>query len=125
MPQKSPLAIVKEKFGEKSKLLEAIKAFGTEELWLGRTSSDRGKDRDLGNVSNANLLRLHAIFTDVKKQFGSRAKLIEGILESQKRGKDAGYKARLEAYPVPRLFDLYKTAKKRGDRAAKAAAAKG
>lgn len=133
---KSPLAIVKEKFGEKkspdqklseidgraakAKLVEAVKAFGTDELWLGRTASDRGKTKDLSNVSNAKLLRLHAIFTEVKGKFGSRAKLVDAILESEKRTKDAGYRTRLEAYPVPRLYDLYKSSAKR----AKAAAAK-
>jgi hypothetical protein len=119
---KSPLAIVKEKFGDKSKLVEAVKAFGTEELWLGRTSADNGggEGRGLQHVSNAKLVRLHTVFTEVKEKFGTRAKLIEEILTAQKRSKDGDLKKKLETYPVPRLFDLYKSVSK----AAKAAEAK-
>lgn len=117
---KSPLATVKDKFGDKTKLVEAVKALATDELWLGRTSADRGKDRGLEHVSNAKLLRLHAIFTEVKGKFGTRAKLIEEILTAENRSKDAGFKKRLEAYPVPRLYDLYKSASKRAKASAKA-----
>lgn len=113
MPAQSPLALVKERFGDKAKLVEAIKAFTTEDLWLGRQSSDRGGARGLGNVSNSKLLRLHATFSHVKEHFGTRAKLIDAILEAQKRTKDTGLRHRLEAYPVPRLFDLYKSSAKR------------
>lgn len=117
---KSPLAIVKDKFGDKTKLVEAVKALATEDLWLGRTSADRGNDRGLEHVSNAKLLRLHATFSEVKEKFGTRAKLIDALLTVQNRSKDAGLKKRLEAYPVPRLYDAYKAAKKHADAAAKA-----
>jgi hypothetical protein len=114
---KSPLAIVKEKFGDKSKLVEAVKAFGTEELWLGRTSADNGGDRGLEHVSNAKLVRLHTVFSEVKEKFGTRAKLIEEILTAQKRTKDGDLKKKLETYPVPRLYDLYKSASKSAKKA--------
>lgn len=110
---KSPLTIVKEKFGDKAKLVEAVKALATDELWLGRTSADRGKDRGLEHVSNAKLLRLHAIFSEVKEKFGSREKLVDEILVAEKRTKDADLKKALLVHPVPRLYDLYKSAKKR------------
>ena len=116
---KSPLAIVKEKFGDKAKLVEAVKALTTEDLWLGRTSADRGGDRGLERVSNAKLLRLHAVLTEVKEKFGTRAKLVDEILAAEKRSKDAGLRKRLEAYPVPRLYDLLKTAQKHVKSAAK------
>jgi hypothetical protein len=119
---KSPLAIVKEKFVDKTKLVEAVKALATEELWLGRTSKDRGHDRGLEHVSNAKLLRLHAVLSEVKEKFGTRAKLIEEVLAAENRSKDTGLKKRLEAYPVPRLYDVYKSAKKRAAAAAKVAA---
>jgi hypothetical protein len=113
MASKSPLAIVKERFGDKAKLVEAVKGFGTEDLWLGRVSSDRGGSKGLDHVSNTKLLRLHATFTEVKAKFGTRAKLIDEVLTVLNRTKDQGYKKRLEAYPVPRLYDLYKSASKR------------
>jgi hypothetical protein len=113
MARKGPLAIVKDKFGDKASLVEAVKGFMTEELWLGRTNADRGGDRGLEHVSNAKLLRLHATFSEVKEKFGTRAKLIEEILTAENRTKDAGYQKRLEGYPVPRLYDQYKAASKR------------
>jgi len=117
MAKKSPLQLVKEQFGDKAKLVLAIKGFTTEDLWLGRTNADKGLDL----VSNAKLLRLHATFTEVKKTFGSRAKLVDAILGEEKRTKDTGYRAHFEKFPVPRLFDLYKSAVKRNKAAAPAA----
>jgi hypothetical protein len=121
---KSPLNAVKEKFGDKAKLVEAVKALATEELWLGRTNADHGGDRGLDHVSNAKLLRLHAVLSEVKEKFGSRAKLVEEILAADKRSKDADLKKKLESYPVPRLYDLFKSASKRAKAAAKATEAK-
>ena len=40
-------------------------------------------------------------------------KLIDAIAEIEKRTKDEGYKTRLGAYPVPRLWDMYQSASKR------------
>ena len=109
----SPLAVTKEKFGSKAKLVEAVRAFTTEDLWLGRTSKDRGGDKGLERVSNAKLLRLHATFSEVKEKFGTREKLIGAILELENRAKDEGYKKALGAHPVPRLYDQYKSLAKR------------
>ncbi|NUP04710.1 MAG: hypothetical protein HOW73_01475 [Polyangiaceae bacterium] len=110
--KKSPLQLVQE-FGGKAKLVEAVQAFTTEELWVGRTNKDRGGKKSLARVSNSKLLRLHAVFSAVKKEFGTRDKLIGSILELENRTKDEGYKKNLSAYPVPRLYDHYKSAKKR------------
>ncbi|MBK9258634.1 MAG: hypothetical protein IPM54_02235 [Polyangiaceae bacterium] len=118
MARKAPLAIVKERFGDKAKLVEAVKTFVGEDLWLGRASSDRGGNKGLEHVSNAKLLRLHATFSEVKEKFGSRDKLIDAILKAENRTKDPGYKKRLEAHPVPRLYDHYKSANKRAKAAA-------
>ena len=110
---KSPITIVKDKFGDKAKLVEAVKAFTTDDLWLARTNTEKG----LEHVSNSKLLRLHATFTTVKAKFGTRAKLIEAILEAEKRVKDDGYKARLGGFPVPRLYDQFLSATKRNKKA--------
>jgi hypothetical protein len=124
MARKSPITIMKERFGEKSKLVEAVKAFTGEDLWLGKLSSDRGRSKGLEHVSNAKLLRLHDTFSAVKEKFGTRAKLIDAILTTENRSKDEGYKKRLETYPVPRLFDAYKSSVKRNKAVKPPAAAK-
>lgn len=110
---KTPLAIVKEKFGDKAKLVAAVEKFTSEDLWVSRTNQDKG----LQHVSNAKLLRLHDTFAKVKEKFGTRDKLIDAILTLEKRAKDDGYRSRLSAYPVPRLFDLYNATEKRVARA--------
>lgn len=117
----TPLAAVKDKFGEKAKLVAELEKFTKDDdLWVSRTNKDKG----LAHVSNAKLLKLHRTFSEVKEKFGSRAKLIDAILEVQKRTKDEGYKKRLSAFPVPRLYDLYKASSKRAGAASKPAGAK-
>ncbi len=116
---KSPLSLVKDTFGDKSKLVAALEKFTGEDLWIGRTNKDKG----LAHVSNAKLLRLHATFSTVKEKFGTRAKLIDAVLTLEKRTKDEGYKTRISAYPVPRLFDLYRALEKRAKNAAASAKA--
>ena len=109
MTTSNPLAVVKDKFGDKAKLVAAVETFTSDDMWVARTNKDKG----LAHVSNAKLLRLHAIFTEVKEKFGTREKLIDAILELLKRGKDAGYRQHLAAWPVPRLYDAYKSTAKR------------
>ena len=109
MAASTPLGVVKEKFGEKAKLVEALEKLTGEALWVSRTNKEKG----LAHVSNAKLLRLHATFTAVKEKFGTREKLIDAILELEKRSKDAGLRQKLLEWPVPRLFDTYKSAAKR------------
>ena len=117
----SPLATVKEKFGDKDKLVSAVSEFAkNDDLWLGRTNEDKG----LAHVSNAKLLRLLTTFTTVKEKFGTRASLISAICDLEKRTKDEGYKIRLGKFPVPRLFDLYKSLEKRANPTKKAPAVK-
>lgn len=114
---KSPLANLKEKFGDKAKLVAELEKFTkSDDLWVGRLNENKG----LAHVSNAKLLRLHATFTAVKEKFGTRAKLIDAIAEIEKRTKDEGYKTRLGNYPVPRLWDMYQSASKRQAAATKA-----
>ncbi len=112
----TPHSKVKSQFESKEKLVAAVQALATEELWLNRLSSDRGQGKGLEHVSNAKLLRLHQTLSAVKDQFGSRAKLIDAVLELDGRAKDAGYRTRLEGYPVPRLYDLFRS-KSRGKKA--------
>lgn len=114
----TPLAVVKEKFGDKAKLVAEVEKFTKDDdLWVSRTNADKG----LKHVSNAKLVKLHRTFSEVKEKFGTRAKLIDAILEVEKRTKDEGYKTRLGKFPVPRLYDMYKSAAKRSGASAKAA----
>jgi hypothetical protein len=114
--KKSPVAVVKEKFSSKDKLVEAVQKLATSDLWLDRVNGEKG----LAKVSNAKLVKLHSVLTDAQKRFGSRDKLISSILELTKRTKDAGYSARIKKYPLPQLLDLHASS----ERASKKAAAK-
>jgi hypothetical protein len=120
--KKSPVAVVKERFQSKDKLVEAVQKLATSDLWLDRVSEAKG----LAKVSNQKLLKLHTVLTDAQKRFGSRDKLISAILELKKRTKDAGYTARLKNFALPELLDLHQSAERAGKRAAakKAAPAK-
>jgi hypothetical protein len=114
---KSPLTTLKDKFGDKAKLVaELEKLTKDEDLWVNRVNKSKG----LAHVSNAKLLKLQATFAAVKEKFGTRAKMIDAICEIEKR-KDEGYKTRLGNYPVPRLWDMYRSAEKRAGVAKKAA----
>ena len=111
---KTPLSQVKERFGSKDKLVEAVEDLATDKLWIDRYSEVKG----LQSVSNAKLLRLHDLLTEAKERFGSRAKLIDAIVELEKRSKDEGLRTRLGRYPVPRLLDLHRAATHRAKRKA-------
>lgn len=107
--KKAPLAQVKDTFGDKAGLVAAVKKLADDELFVDRVSESKG----LEHVSNSKLLHLHRTLSDVKKEFGTRAKLVEEVLKLEKRTKDSGFKTRLEGLSTPRLFDLYRAAKKR------------
>jgi hypothetical protein len=114
--KKTPVNVVKERFESKEKLVAAVEKLATSELWLDRVNDKKG----LARVSNAKLLRLHDALDEATKQFGTRAKLIDALLELDKRNKDAGFRTRLENYPVPRLLDLHRNATRTSRRAAAA-----
>jgi hypothetical protein len=109
MAKKSPLALVKEIFGDKAKLVQEVEKLTNADLWVARVNKDKG----LAHVSNSKLLRLHATFAVVKEKFGTREKLIDAILDLEKRPKDARLREKLLAWPVPRLYDTYKSSAKR------------
>ena len=114
--KKSPVAVVKERFASKDKLVEAVQKLATGDLWLDRVNAAKG----LSKVSNQKLVKLHDALSDAKQRFGSRDKLISAILELNKRTKDAAYGAGLKKFPLPQLLDLHASV----ERATKRAAAK-
>ena len=101
--KKSPLQIVNERFENKEGLVAAVRELAEGDLWLDRVNEDMG----LEHVSNRKLLHLHEVLSQVKEKFGSRDALIGEIAKLEKREKDEGYRARLEAWPTPRLWDRY------------------
>lgn len=105
----SPAQTVKDRFGEKKKLVEALKPFLGNDLWVARENKDKG----LGRISNGKLLRLYETFSTVQSKWGTRGKLIDAILDLEGRAKDAGFKSVIEKWPVPRLYDRWKSAAKR------------
>jgi hypothetical protein len=109
--KKTPLSAQKELFGDKDKLVQAVKKLATKDLWLDRVSGAKGLD----GISNAKLLRLHGALEDAKKRFGSRDKLIAAIADLEKRAKDDGFKTGLASYPLPRLLDLHAAAAGRAE----------
>lgn len=113
--KKSPLAAVKDGFESKEKLVEAVAAFTSSDLWVDRVNGAKG----LGRVSNAKLLRLHALLKDAKDRFGSREKLVASILEATQKTKDSGLQAKLASYSLPRLMDLQRAATRKAKQAAK------
>ena len=106
---KSPSVIMKEKFGDKKKLVEAVQQFVNDDLWLAHSNKGKG----LAHVSNAKLLRLLDTFQAVKAKWGKRDALIDAILVAEGRQKDATYRQHLVSHPVPRLYDKYKSASRK------------
>lgn len=106
---KSPLALVKEQFKSKQSLLDAVKSLATDELWVDRVSKDKG----LPHVSNKKLLHLHSVLSEVKKEHGTRAKLIDALLSATGRGKDADFRTSLESKSTPALYQQYVVAKRK------------
>jgi hypothetical protein len=111
---KSPLSIVKERFGDdpkkaKEKLVEAVKKAAGKDLWLERVSEEKG----LEHVSNKKLLHLEEVFAAVSKEVGSRDKLIEAIAKARGRVEDDAYKARLGEESTPALWDRYQAVQSR------------
>ncbi|MFW6050920.1 MAG: hypothetical protein ACODAU_07080 [Myxococcota bacterium] len=115
--KKAPLAQVKERFGSKDALVKAVRDLATDDLWIDRVREDDGIEL----ISNRQLLHLHDVLSEVKSRFGSRGKLVDAILELEKREKDDGYRSRLERFPTPRLWDHYRAAQRRVERRQKKA----
>ncbi len=111
---KSPLQIVKERFNDKAGLITAVKALMTDELWVDRVNVNKG----LESIPNQKLLHLHEVLSEVKTQYGSRAKLIDAIAAAEGKAKDADYKQGLGRHATPHLLEICRVAQKRAKRAA-------
>ena len=113
--KKSPLTQVKDQFGTKDKLVDAIVALPEGVL-------DRDDDKDafrnrLLTAANSKLLRLHTLGKQVADKFGSKDKLVDALLVLQRRGKDADYRTKLSTLPIGKLFDQYSSLERATKRA--------
>jgi hypothetical protein len=106
----TPLQEVKEKFGSKQDLVKELKAiFDKGDLFEDRLNLDKG----LHMVSNAKLLKLHKVATEVKDRFTTRANMVDDLLKIMGRVKDEGLRSRFEKWGLPRLWDYYRAVAKR------------
>ncbi len=97
----SPLQKVKERFGSKEKLAQAVA-----DLFAQVKEEKEDLKERLMTAANTQLLRLHEVATQVKERFGSKEKLVEHLLALQNRVKDSGYREKLSAFSLPQLMDL-------------------
>ena len=75
-------------------------------------SSDVVEGR-LKTASNTQLLRLQKVVQTVQAKWGSREKLIQALVDGDKKGKDKDYVAKLSTFSLPRLVDLAQSAARR------------
>lgn len=114
---KSPLSVVKDRFGSKKDLVAAVEKLSASDLF---DSSRLNEEGGFAHISNTKLVRLHDLLETTNKEFGSRAKLVEAVLELEHRSKDADYKQRLSSFPLGRLVDAHRGAVRRAKNAADA-----
>jgi hypothetical protein len=100
--KKSPFRVVMDDHGGKEKLVEKIVGV----LERGEEDKDALTTR-LQTSSNSKLLRLLASATEVRDTFGSKEKLVDAILASMGRQKDADYRQKLLSHSPSRLLDLH------------------
>lgn len=110
MANLSPLQEIKERFGSKDKLVKELKGmFDKGDLFIERLNTDKG----IAHVANRKLLKLYDVAGEVKERFTTRAKLTDDLLKTLKREKDEGFRARLDKWGLPRLWDYYKSVTKK------------
>ncbi|MEZ4402879.1 MAG: hypothetical protein R3B06_22855 [Kofleriaceae bacterium] len=115
-PATGPLSKVKALHGSKEKLVAKIAGS------LVHDGADEGTVKErLATASNAQLLRLAEVAEAVKKAYGNRDKLIGALANAQGRAKDKDYVAKLGTFPLPRLYDLAKSAERKAKATAKKA----
>ncbi len=117
--KKSPQQIVKDTYGDKSKLIDAV-------VGLVEAGADEGADahkRRLKNVSNARLLSLVKLGERVK-ELGGRDAIVKQILELKRQPKDHEYGDKLRKLSLGRIVDLLQSLQRAAKRTAPAPAAK-
>lgn len=118
--KKSPLAQVKEQFGSKEKLVDALIKLPASVI---ERPSDEGEDKDafrsrLLVASNSKLLRLHSVGKKVSERWGSKDKLVDAILDLRRASKDKDFRSKLSTLSVGKLFDQVSSLENAAKRAA-------
>lgn len=108
MPAQSPLAIVKEQYGSKDKLV--AKVAGLIEPQDGE-SNDDFKSR-LKHVANSTLLHLVEV-GEKAKELGGRDKIVARIAELRGQAKDHHFTDKLKARSLGQLVDMLASAERR------------
>ena len=101
MAKQSPLAIVKEKYGSKDKLVDTV-------VGLLEAQEDESKEEftaRLKRVANAKLLHLVSV-GEAAKAAGGRDKLVATIAELQGKTKDKDYVTALGSQSLSSLLDV-------------------
>ncbi len=103
-----PLQQVKDQHGGKEKLVDKLLGL----VDRGEESKDDLRSRLL-SASNAKLLRLFAVSTEMKEKFGSKEKLVDALLGLLNRVKDSDYREKLLTLSPTRLLDIYRSRQKK------------
>jgi hypothetical protein len=101
MAKKTPLQIVKDRYGSKDKLIEAVAALVERDE--GETEDEHKKR--LEYVSNAKLLHLVGV-AEQAKALGGRDGMVDKVLALKGQPKDHEYRDKLKTLPLGRLLDL-------------------
>jgi hypothetical protein len=103
--RKAPMAVTKEKYGSKDKLVDEL-------LGVIKKPGDVSKEdlkKKLKSQSNRKLMRLLERETAVRDQFGGREALVDAILKSRmgkEQKEDKDFRKRLTGLSSGQLLDL-------------------
>ncbi|HNN98500.1 MAG TPA: hypothetical protein PKI03_39825 [Pseudomonadota bacterium] len=114
--KKSPLSLVKEQFGSKEQLVDALTALPEGVLSRGEDDKDAFRTRLL-SAANSKLIRLHKMGRTVAERWGSKDKLVDALLLLQRRGKDEDYRSKLSSLPLGKLYDQFHSLERAAKRA--------
>jgi hypothetical protein len=120
--QASPLQQIIDRFGDKNEtnktearkdakeeLVKAVRNF----IKKGDLLEDEFSEKGIERVSNRKLLKLLDLAETVQEEFGSRAALIDKLLELESKTTDSGYREHLEKLGLPTLYSRHEAARKR------------
>lgn len=101
MPIKTPKQQLADNFGTRQDLVAKI---------LPLISGGDAEKKALMGTTNAKLLRIYEVASEVSKRFGGKSGLIDAIAKLQFPGgkANAGWREKMEGLTVKRLFDKHR-----------------